>query len=49
MLQNIIGVLFGSYNQLKIQLDKAIFYTGDEVNLHLLTGLNCYIFELFVF
>ena len=32
MLQSIIGVLFGTNNRIKIQLDKQIYYTGDEVN-----------------
>lgn len=31
MLQSIIGVLFGTNNKIKIQLDKSIYYTGDEV------------------
>ena len=31
MLQSIIGVLFGSNNRIKIQLDKSIYYTDDEV------------------
>ena len=31
MLQSIIGVLFGTNNRVKIQLDKSIYYTGDEV------------------
>lgn len=32
MIQNIIGVFFGNKNRIKINLDKEIFYTGDEVN-----------------
>lgn len=32
MLQSIIGVLFGTNNRITIQLDKLIYYTGDEVN-----------------
>lgn len=31
MLQSIIGVLFGTNNKIKIQLDKSNYYTGDEV------------------
>ena len=31
MLQSIIGVLFGTNNKIKIQLDKSIYYTGEEV------------------
>lgn len=31
MLQSIIGVLFGTNNNLKIQLDRSIYYAGDEV------------------
>ncbi len=31
MFQSIIGVLFGTNNHLKVQLDKGIYYAGDEV------------------
>lgn len=33
MLQSIIGVLFGTNNKIKIQLDKSIYYTGEEVKI----------------
>jgi hypothetical protein len=37
MLQSIIGVLFGTNNKIKIQLDKSIYYTGEEVKLNYAT------------
>ena len=44
MLQSIIGVLFGTNNKIKIQLDKSIYYTGEEVNHQFVTFVFIYLF-----
>lgn len=44
MLQNIIGVLFGTNNKIKIQLDKSIYYTGEEVKLEHQLSYICFAF-----